>query len=319
MHSPSSLSPRDVLTPDALAMLEAIAENGSFAGAARALGMVPSALTYRVRQIEEALDVLLFDRRSRQARLTEAGLELLREGSRLLVEIDAVANRVKRVATGWEPRLTIAVDTVIDLATVLDLCEKFFALNPPTRLRLRHETLSGTLQALVSGQADLALGVMADAATVAGLQVRPLGTPRFVFAVAPHHPLAKEPEPLTDEMIRAHRMVAVADSIGRGSGMTLGLLQEQEVFTVASMNAKLEAQLRGLGAGFLPAGLAAPHVRAGRLLIRRIERAERELNLSYAWRRPGAPAPGRALAWWLQQCEHAATRDALLSGGERQS
>jgi hypothetical protein len=55
---------RDVLTPDSLAMLQVIADTGSFAAAARQLGLVPSALTYRVRQIEDALDVLLFDRSS---------------------------------------------------------------------------------------------------------------------------------------------------------------------------------------------------------------------------------------------------------------
>src|SRR5512140_2086117 len=104
---------RDALTPDALALLQAVSQSGSFAAAARELGLVPSAVTYRVRQIEDALDVLLFDRSSRQARLTDAGAELLREGSRLLLEIDAVANRVRRVATGWESRLSIAVDTVI--------------------------------------------------------------------------------------------------------------------------------------------------------------------------------------------------------------
>src|SRR5665811_2137877 len=110
---------RDALTPDALAMLQTIAATGSFAAAARSLGVVPSALTYRVRQIEDALDVLLFDRSSRQARLTEAGAELLREGARLLAEIDAVANRVKRVATGWEPQFTIAVDSIISKACLL--------------------------------------------------------------------------------------------------------------------------------------------------------------------------------------------------------
>jgi DNA-binding transcriptional LysR family regulator len=60
--------PRSVLTPDALAMLQTVADSGSFAAAARAMGVVPSALTYRVRQMEDALDVLLFDRSSRQAR-----------------------------------------------------------------------------------------------------------------------------------------------------------------------------------------------------------------------------------------------------------
>jgi molybdate transport repressor ModE-like protein len=108
-------TPREVLTPDALAMLQAVAQAGSFAAAARDLGVVPSAVTYRIRQIEDALDVLLFDRSSRQARLTEAGAELLREGGRLLLEIDAVANRVKRVATGWEPQLTLAIDTVMSV------------------------------------------------------------------------------------------------------------------------------------------------------------------------------------------------------------
>ena len=81
---------RDVLTPDALAMLQTIASTPAALPPPRAtLGVVPSALTYRVRQIEDALDVLLFDRSSRQARLTEAGTELLREG-------DAPADRDRR-------------------------------------------------------------------------------------------------------------------------------------------------------------------------------------------------------------------------------
>ena len=91
---------RDVLTPDALGMLQTIASAGSFAAAARELGMVPSALSYRVRQIEDALDVLLYDRSSRQARLTEAGAELLREGSRLLA--DLVSRRRVIVAGGLD-------------------------------------------------------------------------------------------------------------------------------------------------------------------------------------------------------------------------
>src|SRR3977135_1943018 len=120
---------RNVLTPEALAMMDVIATSGSFAAAARHLGKVPSALTYNVRQLEDALDVLLFDRRSRQATLTAAGQELLDEGRRLLEQMDAVANRVKRVATGWETQLSIAVDGVISRLTMFELCESFYALN----------------------------------------------------------------------------------------------------------------------------------------------------------------------------------------------
>ncbi len=293
-------------------MLQAIDAAGSFAAAARAMGMVPSALTYRVRQIEDALDVLLYDRSSRQAQLTQAGAELLREGGRLLIEIDAVANRVKRVATGWEPQLTIAVDTIISKATVMELCESFFSLSPPTRIRLRDETLSGTLEALTSGQADLALGVTRDAATHSGIQVQPLGEVEFVYAIAPHHPLANAAEPLSDETIQQHRAVAVADSIQRGTGMTFGLLGGQDVFTVASMHAKLDAQLRGLGGGYLPRCMADSYIETGRLVLKKTERPYRMVPISYAWRGASATVQGRALQWWLTQLESTTTRAALL-------
>lgn len=302
---------RDVLTPDALAMLQKIAATGSFAAAARSLGVVPSALTYRVRQIEDALDVLLYDRSSRQARLTEAGAELLREGGRLLNDIDAVANRVKRVATGWEPQLTVAVDSIIAKATVMELCTSFFELDPPTRIKLRDETLSGTLASLTAGQADLALGVT-DASNDAGIYSKPLGDVSFVYAVAPHHPLANAPEPLTDKVIRQHRAVAVADTITRGSGLTIGLLGGQDVYTVANMQDKLDAQLRGLGSGFVPECMARAYIETGRLVVKKMDRPNRVIRVNFAWRNMNKSEPGRALQWWLAQLESPATRAALL-------
>ena len=299
---------RDVLTPEALSMVDAVHRTGSMAAAARELGLVPSAVTYRVRQVEDALDVLLFDRSSRQAKLTEAGKELLREGNRLLTELDAIANRVKRVATGWEPQLTLAVDSIISRSTIMELCEAFFALKPPTRLKIREEALSGTLQALSSGQADLAIGVALEPDANNALQSKLLGTIKFVYAVAPHHALAKASEPVTSDMMLSHRVVAVADSVQRGDGVTIGLLGGQDVFTVPGMLAKLDAQMRGLGAGFLPEYLARPYIDTGRLVEKKVMQPPRVVRVSYAWRQ----AEGKALQWWLKQLESAKTRSALL-------
>jgi DNA-binding transcriptional LysR family regulator len=310
------INPRDVLTPDGLEMLQKIAVSGSFAAAARLQGLVPSALTYRVRQIEDALDVLLFDRSSRNAKLTPAGDELLREGARLLQDIDAIAHRVKRVATGWEPQFTLSVDSIISKSTVMELCEAFFAQfkegPPPTRIKIRDETLSGTLEALVSGQADLALAIGMDGATNSGIMSKPLGTLPFVYAVSPNHPLAKEPEPLNDSTLQQYRAVAVADSIQRGTGLTFGLLGGQDVFTVPTMNDKLDAQLRGLGAGFLPEILAKPYLISGQLVQKKVTRPERVVRVGYAWRASNTSHQGRALQWWLNQLESQKTLDALL-------
>ncbi|TWO69060.1 LysR family transcriptional regulator [Caenimonas sedimenti] len=305
-------SPRDVLTPDALSLLQAVAEAGSFAAAARALGLVPSAVTYRIRQIEDALDVLLFDRSSRQAKLTAAGNELLCASQQLLQDIDAVANRVKRVATGWESEFTLAVDCVVSSSTVLELAESFYALAPTTRLRVREEAVSGTLDALVSGRADLAIGVAIEPGTTVGIHSQVLGDLAFVYAVAPHHPLASLPEPLTDEVLIKHRAVSVADTVQRGAAVTLGLLSGQDVLTLPTMRAKLHAQLRGLGGGFLPEPLARPYLESGRLVARQVQRPSRTIRLNYAWRTVGNAQPGRAQQWWLGQLESQATRAALL-------
>ncbi|RDI20652.1 LysR family transcriptional regulator [Pseudacidovorax intermedius] len=308
---------REVLTPDALAMLQTVVDRGSFAAAARSLGLVPSALTYRVRQIEDALDVLLFDRSARQAKLTEAGRELLRDAARLLGEIDAVANRVRRIATGWEPQLTIAIDSVIARDPLYDLVGAFYALSPPTRLKLRDETLLGTIEALTSGQADLAIGSVLDADglgfTGTGIRSCVLGQLSFVYAVAPNHPLARTSMPVTEAMMRQHRAVAAADSARLSQGMNVNLLAGQDVLTVPTMQAKLHAQLHGLGAGFLPEPMARPYVEAGHLVALPTERQSPTTHMHAAWRVRSAAQPGLALQWWLSQFEHPGTREALLT------
>ena len=359
---------RNVLTPDALAMMDVIARTGSFAAAARELGKVPSSLTYSVRQLEDALDVLLFDRRSRQARLTAAGVELLTEGRRLLEQMDAVASRVKRVAAGWETQLSIAADGVISRITVFELCEAFYSLapslasvrtvvggpvparahtrapaaalggdgdadaqadgarppatlgGPGTRLRLRTEIMAGTWEALTSGQVDLAIGVGTERGLPPGVQMKELGSMAFVFAVAPHHPLAQCVSPISDAELMRHRAVAVADSAQRLAPLTVNLLPGQDVLTVSSMQLKIEAQLRCMGCGFVPEPLVREHLAAGRLVARPVQRPTQSARLGYAWRTPVADAPGAArkpqlglaLRWWLAQLESPTTRTALL-------
>jgi DNA-binding transcriptional LysR family regulator len=318
------------LTPEALQMMDAIARNGSFAGAARELGRVPSALTYSVRQLEESLDVLLFDRRSGQARLTAAGQELLLEGRRLLAEMQGVANRVRRVATGWETQLTLAVDGVMASAPLLDLVEAFYGERladgsaPPTRLRLATEVLAGTWEALVSGRADLAIGVALQSISAPpGYRLEALGELPFVLTMAPHHPLATQGEPISDEALAMHRAVAVADSASRLSPLTVNLLPGQDVLTVASNEAKREALLRGLGCGFLPQPYVAADLAEGRLVSRAVRRPTSVSSFGFAWRQAGTDGAattaseaslGLGLQWWLRQLRQPSTRAALLHG-----
>lgn len=308
---------RMALTPEAIETLILVSKEGSFAAAARKLGKVPSALTYSMRQLEEELDVLLFDRRSKNAQLTPAGEELLKEGERLLLEIDSITNRVKRVATGWEPEFTVVFDGIVSQKIILELSREFLALNPPTRLRLRHEIMSGTWETLVRGQADIALGVTDPMTLPTAIQMAPLGLINFIFTVSPHHPLAQEVSSIGHDLLIKHRAIAVADSAREFLPTTVGLLSGQDVLTVPTTQMKIEALLSGMGCGFIPENMAKPYLNVGTLIHKEVKSPKREIRSGYAWRvkKVGnrvTPNGGLALEWWLNRLEHEPTQRLLL-------
>jgi DNA-binding transcriptional LysR family regulator len=297
------------LSLDALQVLDAIDRRGSFAAAAEELFRVPSAVTYTVQKLEQDLDVVLFDRRGHRAVLTPAGLELMQQGRHLLRAAGELECRVKRLATGWETELRIALDAVIRVDRFLPVLADFYKEQSGTRVRVSGEVLGGTWDALISNRADLAIGVSGDSPSGGGYAVRPLGSMEFVFAVAPSHPLAALPEPLTREQILAHRAVAIGDTSRNQPARSVGLLSGQDVLTVPSMEAKIAAQVAGLGCGYLPRFATMVEAGARRLVIKQVEEHNPEERVNYAWR---AGEKGRALRWFVKRLEDPQVRAALL-------
>lgn len=298
------------LSLDALAVLDAIDRKGSFAAAAEELHRVPSAITYTVQKLEQDLDLLLFDRRGHRAILTDAGAELLREGRELLRAAAALESRVKRVATGWETELRVAVSDLIPLTRLFPLVREFYTVECGTRLKLLSEVYGGGWDALVSGRADLVVGAPGDGPAGGGYATRALGSVRWVFAVRPDHPLARLPEPIKSAALLDYRAVSAADSSRSLPPRTSGLLSGQDVFTVPDICTKRNAQVAGLGVGFLPVHLIGHDLDAGRLVVREVEEPKPEIPFFIAWR---AKDPGHALRWFLSRLEAEALRAALLA------
>src|SRR5688572_16924029 len=199
------------LSLDALQVLDAIDRKGSFAAAADELHRVPSAITYSVRQLEDGLGVEIFDRSGHRAVLTPAGRELLSEGRHLLRAAADLECRVSQVAKGWEVELRLAVDTLVGYDKLVGLLEEFYAKGSGTRLKLLHEVLGGTWDALASGRADLAL-CTGDPPAGGGYTTRRIAPVELVFAAAPFHAICREPEPIPDLVIQRHRAVSIADT-----------------------------------------------------------------------------------------------------------
>lgn len=300
----------NAITPDLLYLIDTIARHGSFAKAARELGKVPSAVTYSVRKLEETLDVLLFDRSGHRAALTPAGETLLHDGRQILQSLDALAGRVKRVATGWELELRVAVSAALPLEPIYDVIAAFRELASVTTLRLSTEVLSGAWDALAGGRCDLVIGADAGGVPSGAYWSQPMGELQFGFCVAPHHPLAQFARPLTAADIADYCAVVLADTSRQLSPRTRGLLTRQPQIVMPTMQSKIEAQVRGLGCGYLPLSLAAPHIARGEL----VQCATDDVvpiteQTVYAWRER---RPGRALQWWLDKLRSARLCESLL-------
>ncbi|WP_353084357.1 LysR family transcriptional regulator [Stenotrophomonas sp.] len=295
------------LSLDALQILDAIDRRGSFAAAGKALHKVPSTISYTVSKLEEDLGVQLFDRVGPRAHLTPAGEALLEEGRHLLRAARELEMRVRRVASGWEAELTVAVDSMFVPALLAEDVRAFNAVAEQTRMRLISESLSGTWEALLDRRADLLVGAAGEGPSGGGYVVEPMGVVRFVFAVAPSHPLAAASEPLGREQLAAHCAIAVADSARRLLPRTVGLLMGQETVTVPDMVSKFRLQCAGLGFGFLPEPYVRRAVEEGRLVIRQVEEPKPDETFWLAWR---TGEEGAALRWWRERMQ----RPAVLAG-----
>jgi DNA-binding transcriptional LysR family regulator len=303
-----------MLTEDELGLLEAIRESGSLSRAAAKLGKAPSTVSHAARQLEAKFDALLFDRRRYRLQLTPAGQLLTHEAGRLMQDVSRLTRRVKQVAGGWEDRLWIVTDELLEFDTLLPVIQAFDKLDAGVSLRITHEVLGGTWEALRDGRADLVVGATNEPPAIPKLRWAELGVMDWVFAVAPRHPLAKAPEPLARETVVQHRAVVVADSSRRPEARGYGLLGGQPVLAVPSMRAKILAQRDGLGVGWLPRHRAAGLLASGALVEKRMADPREPNTLYVAWR---GDHDGKALAWWLEQLKQPRLAKRLVQGLDR--
>ncbi|WP_406426690.1 LysR family transcriptional regulator [Streptomyces sp. NBC_01589] len=165
----------------------AVAEELHFGRAAARLGMAQPPLSRTIRDLERQLGVTLFERTTRQVKLTGAGEVLLRDARTALEAITAAAHRARH-AGSTSPRLRIALKADIDgglLPQILDAYSTDPAALPP---ELVLGGFGDQPKALRDGLADVALVLcpMDDR----GLDSEPLITEPVLVAMAATDALA---------------------------------------------------------------------------------------------------------------------------------
>src|SRR5471030_735703 len=112
-----------MLSEEELGLLNAIRETGSLSRAAARLGKAPSTVSHAARQLEARFDALLFDRRRYRLQLTPAGQLLTQEAARLALDVSRLTQRVKQIANGWEDRLHIVTDEILEFASLVPVIQ----------------------------------------------------------------------------------------------------------------------------------------------------------------------------------------------------
>lgn len=289
----------DPLTLDQLRILVAVAETGSFSAAARRLGRVQSAISQSVQSLETTLRVGLFDRAAKTPVLTEPGRVLLDDARHLLRGAETLRARAETIAADVEPDLTLAVDPVFPNPVLMASLRALRDTFPHLPVTLFTEGLGGAEQRLREGTARLGIFPPLPNAA-ADLEISFLTTIPAVPVVAADHLLAREPEPLSREVLERHMQLVLTDRSTLSAGFSGGVVGGH-IWRFADQGSRLEFLLGGFGWCNMPRHLVDRHIAAGRL--KRLDVAEqRGPGFSFAVHvvhLRGRP-PGRAGQWLVR-------------------
>ncbi len=186
-----------------MAVFASVVQHGSMSGAARALGMSPSAVSQQVRQLEREGGVTLLHRSTRKLALTEAGQRVHAQCAAMCAAADQARAELaaSREAPSGELRLSATVGFARHVAPALGT---MLAENPALRLRL---LVDDAPIDLINARIDLAVrfGRLADSSWAA----RRLGTLEWWLCASPGW-LAQHGQPDTPDALLAHTWLGFA-------------------------------------------------------------------------------------------------------------
>ncbi len=284
-----------------------VAQLRSFSAAAELLHKTTSAISYRIKTLEDSLGTPLFQRTTRSVTLTPSGEVLLEKASLIFEWLHTLPEELRQVRDGIEPHFTLVVNNLLyDAEAIAFLLEHLVEHFPHSAFEVRRAVYMGVWDELIHNGGQMAVGVPGFHTIDDEFATEPLGVVNWVFVVPPHHPLASAPAPLGNELLRRFPAVNVRDTSHRLTKRTAWKLPGQQEILVPDLDAKVACHRRGLAVGFLPGPAARELIQSEQLVECRVEVGRLPSPLALAWRRRGA---GKITAHLRELC---ASRDALV-------
>jgi DNA-binding transcriptional LysR family regulator len=253
-----------IMTLEQLRVLNAILETGSFRAAAETLHRAQSAVSYAIRNLEDELQISLFDRSGYRPRLTKAGQAIYEKSKTVLLQAEELLQLGDHLSIGNEAEIKLAINAACPFSRVIDVINRFSIDQPSVRIVLTIENLGGSVEQLLDGNVDIALaeGVAWDER----LEVSHWDEVRFFTVSAPDFPPAGIERPLLKSDLIGFPQVIVTDSSRHSERRTVGVLKEGLHWTVNDFSVKRRLLLAGSGWGLMPEHFIRKDLDSGRLV-----------------------------------------------------
>ena len=135
-----------------------VAKSQSFSKAAEALFMTQSAVSQSIKQLENSIDMILFQRTSKGVRLTEAGNILYKYTSSAMELLETGLLKIDALKTLDDGELKIGASDSISTHFLLPHLEMFHKIYPNIKIKIINRVTSETIDLLKNGKIDIAFG-----------------------------------------------------------------------------------------------------------------------------------------------------------------
>lgn len=281
-----------------LNVFAAVAEEGSFSGAARRLHRTQPAVSQALKRLEDELGERLLDRSSRRVRLTEAGRILLDYAQRLMRLSEEAAVAVAEVRDLKHGRILIGANEAA-VHVLLPLIARFRERNPEIQVDVRRVASRQVGIEVLEGSLDF--GALSFRPGETGLASLRIGEDELVMLTHPSHPLASRKSVSMAEM--GSQVVIAHNEPSPARERVIRLFQHRHtplriLISLPSLDAIKRAVEMRLGIALLPRRCALAEITLGQLAAVPVSgiRMPRQVRLVYRREGPRSHAAEAFLA-----------------------
>ncbi len=278
-----------------------VAKHGSFTAAARDLMVSQSSLSIQIKQLEQAMGAILFDRRRGGVDLTEAGVSAYQVAERAFQDIDQLLSQLRDAERQIHGRVSIGTVNSIGIYVLPKALSAFKDAFPDVNVKVDFTDAASVPDLVYQGKVDF--GIIPWNRKYADLTSVQLAKFKMFLVAPPEHPLARKkkgfsPRDLEDYPFVGyeegmHTRTMIDASFKRLSVAIEYVIESTNTATIKHM------VLAGMGLGILPETAVGGEIRRGQLV--RIELPAltmgQEIMLYYKSKRSLSPTRERFMTF----------------------